>query len=137
MACSYSQIPGVDSTEAYSPVIHDVTWRIFLVIYLTRKYDAKIINIKTTFLYGDLEEEIYMKYTEGLEHYEDKCLYLRKTIYGLVQAARQYWKKFTEKLKERGFKGGRQTHVYFCVLMRMELCLLPYTWMTAYKLEIL
>jgi len=106
VACGYSQIPGVDFTEAYSPVIHDVTWRILLVLYLTKRYHAKIIDIETAFLYGDLEEEIYMDCPEGFEHQEDECLQLLQTIYGLVQPARQYWKKFTSRLKGKGFKGG-------------------------------
>ena len=106
VTCGYSQIPGVDFSEAYAPVIHDVTWRILLIIYLNRKYEAKIIDIETAFLYGELEEEIYMECPEGLTKMENDCLILQKTIYGLVQAARQYWKKFTTTLKQLKFEGG-------------------------------
>ena len=67
MACGYSQIPGVDFTESYAPVINDVTWRILLVIKMLWKLKARLIDIKTAFLYGDLDEEIYMESPEGLD----------------------------------------------------------------------
>jgi Reverse transcriptase (RNA-dependent DNA polymerase) len=125
VALGYSQLPGIDFTDNFAPVIHDVTFRIMLLIYFMLKYDSKIIDVETAFLYGDLDEEIYMKIPEGLKEYrennfkldksvyaagysqkeeEDECLYLNKSIYGLVQAARQWWKKFVELLTALGFK---------------------------------
>ena len=59
------------------------------------------VDIKTAFLYGVLDEEIYMKIPEGLEDYIDTsfggdgCLILDKVIYGLVQAARQFHRNLT------------------------------------------
>ena len=65
--------------------------------------------METAFLYGDLEEEIYMTISQGFEEYsnqdlKDKCLMLKKSIYGLVQAARAWWKKFTYELQNIGFE---------------------------------
>jgi hypothetical protein len=55
---------------------------------------AKILDVETAFLYGKLEEEVYMENPEGLEDSnDDEALLLLTTIYGLVQAARQYYKK--------------------------------------------
>ena len=65
VACGYSQIPGVDFAENYSPVINDVTFRIMLVMMMMKNWDAKIIDIVTVFLEGDLDEEIFMKIPEG------------------------------------------------------------------------
>ena len=71
------------------------------------------VDVETAFLHGDLEEEIYMKCPDGMKNdeayaygkVEDKdCLKLSKSIYGLVQAARQWWKKFTSEMKQFGFK---------------------------------
>ena len=104
VACGYSQVPGVDFTESYAPVIHDVSWRMLVVIMMVNKYDAKIVNVETAFLYGDLEEEVYMTCPEI--HGPDEVLELLHSIYGLVQAARQYYKKFISVLKKIGFKGG-------------------------------
>ena len=66
VACGYSQIDGVHYTENYVPVINDVTWPVLLIVILLKKYDGKLIGIKVEFLNGDLEEEIYMDYTQGL-----------------------------------------------------------------------
>jgi hypothetical protein len=68
----------------------------------------KIVNVEKAFLHGDLEEgqEIYMNYPESLELEEDECLLLQKMIYGLVQSARQFFKKLLSCLKTFGFVGG-------------------------------
>jgi hypothetical protein len=99
VACGYSQIPGVDFTENYAPVISNVTYRIMLIAQIVWKQMAKIIDIKTAFLYGDLEEEIYMDCPSGLDHQVNKCLLINKYIYGLVQSACQFYKKLMQILK--------------------------------------
>ena len=104
VACGYTQVPGVDFTDSYAPVITDVSWRILIVAMLVWKLDAKIIDVETAFLLGDLEEEIYMQCNEV--HDKDEVLLLEHSIYGLVQAARQYYKKFISALRDIGFVGG-------------------------------
>jgi hypothetical protein len=106
VACGYSQIPGVDFTENYAPVISDVTYRIMIICGIVWKLQSKIIDVETAFLHGDLEEEIYMDCPQGLEHEPDECVLLQRTIYGLVQSARQFFKKLMACLKSIGFKGG-------------------------------
>ena len=64
-ALGYSQVPGVDFNANYSPVINDITFCILLVLILINNWYAEVINIQTAFLYGKLEEEIYMKIPEG------------------------------------------------------------------------
>ena len=107
-AQGFSQIPGVDFTENFAPVVNDITYRIVLVRKIIEELESRIIDVETAFLYGDLEEEIYMKIPEGYAEcgYEvepDDCLLLLKAIYGLVQAARQWWKKFVTTLVKYGF----------------------------------
>ena len=109
VACGYSQIPGVDFSENYSPVIHDATYRLLLLVQMKKGLSSRIIDVETAFLHGDLEEEIYMNcppgFTEVLgENVFDNCLLLEKSIYGLVQAARQFFKKLVMKLEDIGFK---------------------------------
>ena len=69
VACSYSQIPGIDFYKGpYSLVIIDVTYRFLFVIYILMEYSNVIIDIVTAFLYGELEigEEIYMVCPPGM-----------------------------------------------------------------------
>ena len=61
-------------------------------------------NVETAFLYGELEEEIYMCAPKGLVLQDDECLFLLKAIYGLVQASRQWRKKLISVMKKIGFK---------------------------------
>mgnify|MGYP006197636723 FL=1 len=108
VALGYSQIPGVDYTDNFAPVVNDVTFRIVLVRKMLEKLNSRIIDVETAFLYGYLEEEIFMKKPEGYsecgyEIQDGECLVLKKSIYGLVQAARQWWKKFVSTLKEFDF----------------------------------
>ena len=115
VACGYSQVAGVDFTENYAPVINDITFRILLIAMIVWKLEGKIIDVETAFLNGDLDEDIYMDCPEGLDAEDDECLQLQRTIYGLVQAARQYFKKFVGGLKQIGFEGGQ---VDPCLLMK-------------------
>ena len=67
----------------------------------------EIVDVETAFLYGDLDEEIYMKFPKGLhlftgEQYDvDDALVLVQAMYGLVQAARQFFKKLRDTLVEK------------------------------------
>lgn len=74
------------------------------MVMLAWNLDATIIDVETAFLLGDLEEEIYM--TCRQVHRDDEVLLLQHSIYGLVQAARQYYRKFISVLKKLGFEGG-------------------------------
>ena len=108
VACGYSQIAGIDFTEHYAPVVNDVTWRILLITKLVLRLDAKIADVETAFLHGDLNpgEEIYMECPDGIGAKPDEVVLLQQTIYGLVQSARQFYLKTVKILRELGFEGG-------------------------------
>ena len=79
-------------------MVNDVTNRVVLTLMLFKKWEAKIVDIDNAFLNGDLEHEIYMAIPEGyaecVEPFQDEeAVKLKKAIYGLVQAARQFFKK--------------------------------------------
>ena len=70
-------------------------------------YSAQIVDVETAFLYMDLEEEIYMECPQGMSDVgKVDCIILNKCIYGLVQAAWQYYKKAVKILKKLGFVGS-------------------------------
>ena len=106
VACGYSQIPGVDYTESYSPVVNDITFRALLLMIISQGLSAKIVDVETAFLYGDLEEEIYMECPARMNSKEGEILILDKCIYVLVQSSRQYHRKAVKILKKLGFEGG-------------------------------
>jgi hypothetical protein len=113
VAKGYSQIPGKDFQENHAPVVHDTSFHLTLVQKIIYKLNSRQFDIETAFLYGDLEEEIYMEFPDGYEDYlhdqgcnfssTEYCVILKKALYGLVQAARQWWKKITETLQQLDF----------------------------------
>ena len=108
VALGYSQIPGVDYTDNFAPVAHDVSFRIALARMMVEKLDSLVMDVETAFLYGDIEEEIFMKSPIGMEEIDpgslpEDCYQLKKGIYGLCQAARQFWKKFVDTIKKEPF----------------------------------
>jgi Reverse transcriptase (RNA-dependent DNA polymerase) len=109
VALGYSQIPGIDFTGNYSPVVNDSSFRILILLIAKLGLKVWSLDVETVFLNGDLEEEIYMKLPQGFngedpDLSETKALRLNKSIYGLVQAARQRNKKFEEEVFKLGFK---------------------------------
>ena len=74
--------------------------------------------MKIAFLYGDLEEEIYMDQPEGFEEAGKKhmvCI-LKKSLYELKQAPRQWYKKFDLFMVGHGYT---KTDAYYCVYVKI------------------
>ena len=57
VAMGYSQIPGVDYTDNFAPVAHDVSFRIALAGMMVEKLDSLVIDVETAFLYGTWEKK--------------------------------------------------------------------------------
>jgi hypothetical protein len=65
VAKGYSQVEGIDFGEIFSPIAKLTSIRFILSIAATFDLEVEKMDVKTTFLHGDLEEEIYMKQLEG------------------------------------------------------------------------
>ena len=65
VALGYSQIPGVDYKENFSPVVNDVILRAALIISLQKTWSSFTLDVEMTFLEGNLEEDIFMKLPPG------------------------------------------------------------------------
>jgi Reverse transcriptase (RNA-dependent DNA polymerase) len=122
VACGYSQVPGVDFTEAFSPVVHDVSFHLMIIMQMIFKHKAMIMDVEVAFLNGDLDEEIYMECPKRMENEEGECLILLKALYSLVQAAWQFFLKFCDIMKKIGFQ---QNPVDPCMMMKGEKDDLP------------
>ena len=104
----YSQIPGVDYTDNFAPVAHDVSFRIAPASMMVEKLDSLVMDVETAFLYGEIDQEIFMKSPVGMEEIDpgsssEDCYQLVKGIYGLCQAVRQLWKKFVDTTERESF----------------------------------
>ena len=117
MALGYTQVPGVDFTDNFSPVVHDVTLRAALVVWLILELDVDQIDVETVFLEGELDEKdrVYLKCPPGMDLREDECLEVMKGLYGLVQALQLFWATICEFLtsKEVGFEKSKVDQCLF------------------------
>ena len=105
VAKGFTQKDGIDYKETFSPVSKKDSLRI--VLALVAHYDLELhqMDVKTAFLNGDLEEEVYMDQPEGfvVTGKENLVCKLRKSIYGLKQASRQWYIKFNDTITSYGF----------------------------------
>ena len=85
VAKGYSQVPGIDFGDIFSPVAKVTSIRLLLSVAAAFDFEVEQMDVKTTFLHGDLEEEIYMKQPEGFAVKGKKELVckLKKSLYGL------------------------------------------------------
>jgi hypothetical protein len=107
VACGYSQVPGIDFSESFVPVLNDVSFRIMLISKLVWDITSTVVDIETAFLHGDLDEEVYTEVSKGLKIEHNKKLMLKKTIYGLIQSSRKFYEKLISFLKVIGFYGSK------------------------------
>ena len=88
----YAQRKGVDFDEIFSPVVKHYSIRVLLVMVDMWDLEVEQMDVKTAFLHGSLEEEIYTLQLEGFvkPSREKKVCRLRRSLYGLKQALRQW-----------------------------------------------
>ena len=102
----------MDFTDNFAPVVNDVTFRVALARMMMEDLNCMLMDVETAFLYGEIEEGIYMEVPVGMKEVfsspeETDIFYqLLKGIYGLCQSARQFWKKFVNEMVkiDVGFK---------------------------------
>ena len=102
----FRQVQGVDYDETFSPVAILKSIRIMLAIAAFYDYEIWQMDVKTAFLNGFLEEELYMMQPKGFVDPKGSNKVVRKlqrSIYGLVQASRSWNKRFDSVIKAFGF----------------------------------
>ena len=85
VAKGYSQMEGIDYHEIFSLVVKLVSIRIVLALVALLDLELEKLDVKTTFLHGDLDEDIYMEQPKGfLQHQKGRLVCkLKKSLYGL------------------------------------------------------
>ncbi|KAL0454835.1 UNVERIFIED_CONTAM: Retrovirus-related Pol polyprotein from transposon RE1 [Sesamum latifolium] len=114
VAKGYNQIEGVDFFDSFSPVAKTVTVRLFIAIATTYQWSILQLDVNNAFLHGHLDEEVYMVPPEGYTKADAGLVCrLKRSLYGLKQASRQWNIKFTSKLEAFGFKQSSHDHCLF------------------------
>ena len=102
VAKGYSQTPGINVNETFASIVKHKTWRTLLAIAVELDLRVYHWDIATAFLNAPLEEEVYMETPEGFDFGHNKLLRLKKGLYGLQQASRQWYMDLTNTLKSLG-----------------------------------
>lgn len=102
-AKGYAQTKGIDYDETFSPTVRYDSIRLLLSIAAEQNLEIIQFDIKTAFLYGELNEQIFMFPPEGLECPSNMVCRLNKSLYGLKQAPRCWNTKFNTVLEKFGF----------------------------------
>ncbi|GJV06619.1 retrotransposon protein, putative, ty1-copia subclass [Tanacetum coccineum] len=103
VARGFTQRAGIDYNEVFSLVVRHTSIRVILALTACKDYELEQLDVKTAFLHGNLEEVIYMRQPPGYEQGNKVCL-LKKSLYGLKQSPRQWYKRFDEYMLSNGFK---------------------------------
>jgi transposase InsO family protein len=104
VAKGFSQIEGVDFNEIFSPVVRFESVRLMLALAALEQWHITGLDVKSAFLYGELDEELYMEQPEGFKRkgQEFKVLRLKRAIYGLKQAALAWWRALDKSMEAIG-----------------------------------
>nr|GEW05180.1 hypothetical protein [Tanacetum cinerariifolium] len=103
---------GVDFEESFAPVARLEAIRLFIAYAAHKSFTIFQMDVKTTFLYGPLKEEVYVNQPDGFvdPYHPDEVYRLKKALYGLKQALRAWYDALFKFLLSKGFSKGIQIH---------------------------
>jgi hypothetical protein len=114
----YAQIEGIEFEETFSPVARMEAICFLLAYACSKNVKVYQMDVKSAFLNGELEEEVYIEQPEGFQLSEntDYVCKLKKALYGLKQAPRAWYSRLDKYLQQAGFrKGSADNNLYIKV----------------------
>lgn len=113
VARGFQQREGIDYGETYAPVARLPTIRLILALTMNFKLFSRHLDVTTAFLYGKLEEDVYLKTPEGVSCPEGKSLKLKRSLYGLKQSPKCWNTRFHEFIVTLGFHRSRSDYCLY------------------------
>ena len=104
----YAQVEGIDFEETFAPVARLEAIRMFLALAVYKGFKVYQMDVKSAFLNGNLEEEVYIEQPDGFILGDDPTMVfrLKKALYGLKQAPRAWYSRLDSYLQKLGYKKG-------------------------------
>nr|GEU95954.1 retrovirus-related Pol polyprotein from transposon TNT 1-94 [Tanacetum cinerariifolium] len=121
VAKGYAQKEGVDFEESFAPV----AVRLFIAYAAHKSFTVYQMDVKTTFLYGPLKEEVYVNQPDGFvdPYHPDKLYRLNKALYGLKQVPRAWYDELSNFLVSKGFSKGSIDLTFFITRHKGDILL--------------
>lgn len=104
VARGFEQIQGIDFNETYASVVKAPSYKVFFALQSLMGWKCHQMDVKTAFLQGDIDEQVYITTPDGFPESEGKVLRLKKALYGLKQSPRIWKQHLDEFLVSKGFK---------------------------------
>ena len=116
-----SQVQGVDYHETFALVAKMDSIRLVLAISASTHWEVHHMDVKYSFMHGDIHEEIYMNHPDGYIIDPSFVRKLKKSLYGLKQAPREWYSKM-DAFSRKTSKGV--DHIQMCIYSSMMVILL-------------
>ncbi|CDO75139.1 hypothetical protein BN946_scf184772.g6 [Trametes cinnabarina] len=113
VAKGFTQVEGVDYTDTFAPVTKFASIRMLLAFAAKHDLEVHQMDVKSAFLNGDLEEEIFMEAPPGFQQDKAHVWRLQKSLYGLKQASREWYKKVRALFESLGYSRSNADHSVF------------------------
>ncbi|GJR92407.1 retrovirus-related pol polyprotein from transposon TNT 1-94 [Tanacetum coccineum] len=109
VAQGYTQEEGIDYDEVFAPVARIEAIRLFLAYASFKDFVVYQMDVKSAFLYGKIEEEVYVCQPPGFEdpNFPDRVYKVKKALYRLHQAPRAWYETLSTYLLDNGFQRGK------------------------------
>jgi hypothetical protein len=119
VARGFTQVEGIDYAETFAPVSRYTSIRTIISLTAFMRWRLHQMDVKTTFLNGEIEEEVYIEQPDGfvIHEKESHVCTLKKALCGLKQAPRAWYEKIDEYLMSLGFsKSVVDPNIYYNIV---------------------
>ena len=111
VAQGFSQRPGIDYEETYSPVMDTITFRYLISLAVSEGLDMRLMDVVTAYFYGSLDANVYIKIPEGFTlpeamNSKPRSMYSIKfqiSVYGLKQFGLMWYNSLSQYLLKEGY----------------------------------
>ena len=121
VAKGFKQIEGIDYSETFAPTSNPETFRIILSLAAKENFTLRQMDVKSAYLHPEIKEEIYLEQSTGFEKLDSSgkklVCKLNKSIYGLKQAAKNWYEELANFLIQQKFTRSR---IDYCLFSKIE-----------------
>ena len=132
MAQGFSQRHGIDYEETYSPVMDATTFRYLIYLVVSEGLDMRLMDIVTTYLYGSIDTNVYMKILEGFKlpevmnskPYSMYSIKLQQSLYGLKQFGQMWYNRLSQYFLKEGYVHNSICPYVFIKIVAIEFAII-------------